>query len=221
MQRPRRTISCQGMGSIVKAIRFCFSLLLVVILGTMAIGFLASRDDKTAAAASKDPNSLSEHAADKSADTSTDSKPLSELAAGMARPASAASPDDVPAGLILHDAPAAYTDRVPMLTRALGSVPGAVVCSDSKSVKIVFDAHTRPAPQYPDPHAFGCIFVNPGTSVLARPVGSLMDVVALFSNGTTIHGVTMNDMLINDASAPIPAPAPVNPPSTSDPPTSR
>jgi hypothetical protein len=182
----------------------CFSLLLVVILGTMAIRFLASRDDQAAAAASKDPNPPSEFAADKSADASTDSKSLSELAAGMARPASAASPDNVPAGLILHDAPAAYTDRTPMLTRALGSVPGTVVCSDSKSVKIVFDAYTRPAPQYPDPHAFGCILMNPGTSVLARPVGSLMDVVALFSNGNTIHGVTMNDMLINDASTPIP-----------------
>jgi hypothetical protein len=198
----------QGMGPTVKLIKFCFSLLLVVILGTMAIGFLASRDDQAAAAASKDPNSLSELAADKSADASTDSKSPSEFVAGMARPASAASPDDVPAGLILHDAPAAYTDRAPMLTRALGSVPGAVVCSDSKSVKIVFDAYTRPAPQYPDPHAFGCIFVNPGTSVLARPIGSLMDVVALFSNGTTIHGVTLNDMLINDASTPTPATSP-------------
>jgi hypothetical protein len=182
--------------------KFCFSLLLVVILGTMAIGFLASRDDHTAVAASNDPNSRSELAADKSADASTDSKSLSELAAGITRPASAASPDDVPAGLILHDAPAAYTDRAPMLTRALGSVPGAVVCSNSKSVKIVFDAYTRPEPQYPDPHAFGCIFMHPGTSVLARPIGPLMDVVALFSNGTTIHGVTMKDMLINDASTP-------------------
>jgi hypothetical protein len=126
----------------------------------------------------------------------------------MARPASAASPDNVPAGLILHDAPAAYTDRAPMLTRALKSVPGTVVCTDSKSVKIVFDAYTRPATQYPDPRAFGCIFMNPGTSVLARPVGSLMDVVALFSNGNTIHGVTMNDMLINDASTPIPTTSP-------------
>ena len=181
----------------------CFSLLLVVILGTTAIRFLASRDGQAAAAASKDQNPPSEFAADQPADASTDSKSLSELAAGMARPASAASPDNVPAGLILHDAPAAYTDRAPMLTRALGSVPGAVVCSDSKNVKIMFDAYTRPAPQYPDPHAFGCIFMNPGTSVLARPVGSLMDVVALFSNGNTIHGVTMNDMLINDASTPI------------------
>ena len=187
-----------------RLIKFCLSLLFVVILGTMAIGFLASRDDQ-AAAASKDPNSLSELAADKLADASTDSKSPSELAAGMARPAPAASPDDVPAGLILHDAPAAYTDRAPMLTRALGSVPGAVVCSDSKSVKIVFDAYTRPAPRHPDPHALGCIFMNPGTSVLARPIGSVMDVVAVFSNGTTIHGVTMNDMLINDASAPTPS----------------
>jgi hypothetical protein len=183
--------------------KFCFSLLLVAILGTMAIGFLASGDDHAAAAASKEPNSVSALAIDKPADASTNSKSLSELTAGMARPASAASPNDVPAGLILHDAPAAYTDRAPMLTRALGSVPGTVVCSDSKSVKIVFDAYTHPAPQYPDPHAFGCIFMNPGTSVLARPVGSLMDVVALYSNGTTIHGVTMNDMLINDASTPI------------------
>ncbi|HEY6847471.1 MAG TPA: hypothetical protein VI320_14890 [Terracidiphilus sp.] len=198
-----------------KLIKFCFSLLLVVILGTMAIGFLASRDDQAAAAASKDPNSLSVLAADKSADPSTDSKSLSELAAGMAIPASAAAPNDVPAGLILHDAPAAYTDRVPMLTRALSSAPGAVVCSDSKSVKVLFAAYTRSAQQHPNPHAFGCIFMTPGTNVLARPIGSLMDVVALFSNGTTIHGVTMNDMLINDASAPTPPPAPVNPPASS------
>lgn len=49
------------MGLTVKAIKFCFSVLFVVVLVVLAIGFFASKGEKPAA---KDPNSLSELVAD-------------------------------------------------------------------------------------------------------------------------------------------------------------
>jgi hypothetical protein len=110
----------QEMGPHCEAYKVLLSLLIVVILGTMAIGFLASKDEKPAAA-SKDPNSLSAHVA------------------GMSAPATS---DDAPEELIFPTPAATYPDRVPMLARGIGAAPGAIVCSTQDKVDMMFELYS-------------------------------------------------------------------------------
>lgn len=128
----------------------------------------------------------------------------------------------VPADLIYHPSET-DTDRVPMVALASSVAPGTIVCSNLHAVSMVSRlyaeaweeqnqgkspqgaSHLEGEPmQTPNPQAYGCEILAPGTHILANNIQWIPNVVASLPDGTQIHGVTLVAMLgsINPSSMP-------------------
>jgi hypothetical protein len=120
----------------------------------------------------------------------------------------------VPADLI-YDPSEADTDRIPMVALASSVAPGAIVCSNLHAVSMVSrlyaeaweqqnqgkltegasrQADGEPMPT-PNPRAYGCEILAPGTHILANNIQWVPNVVASLPDGTQIRGVTLVAML--------------------------
>lgn len=130
--------------------------------------------------------------------------------------------DHVPPGLSYNPASdGAGTLRQPMIATALNAAPGAIVCPDFQSVEILFDVYSEsweerasnafthgayqkingePLPA-PDPAAYSCLVLKPGTRVMLSTGAGAPDIVATLPAGNRIRGVTLPAMLTAPISA--------------------
>ena len=98
-----------------------------------------------------------------------------------------------------------------VMARGLSVVPGALICSDSNTVSIVFNLYTThweqtmqdkltngdsrllrgPAAPLPDLQAFGCTLIPPGTPMTLERKTPVPVVVVKTMSGETARGVTL------------------------------
>lgn len=105
------------------------------------------------------------------------------------------------------------------IAKSLTAAPGAIVCPDFASVRLLFGLYKNywedsmqdtmtngqsrilrgPSAPAPDPALYGCSLLKPGTPVEARNGEGLLNgipmVTAKLQDGTMIHGVTIPNML--------------------------
>jgi hypothetical protein len=186
-----------------KALKFFFSSICLGCLVFLVIVSLASKYDKIPAA------------------------PVVQSVEAATRPPQSPNPptdeNQVPADLIYHPSEA-DTDRVPMVALASSVAPGAIVCSNLHAVRMVSHLYaeaweeqtqgklTQGASrqiegepmQSPNPRAYGCELLAPGTHILANNMQWIPNVVASLPDGTQIRGVTLVAMLgsVNPSSMP-------------------
>src|ERR1700677_440129 len=148
---------------------------------------------------------------DKSAQT-TLIQPVEAATHSVPSPEPRISTNQVPVELI-YQSSETDTDRAPMAARALSAAPGALICSNPNTLNMVFHLYalaweeqthdkltegtSRQAgsSQSPDPRAYGCELLAPGTHALVRNMQWVPNVVATLPDGTQIEGVTMGGML--------------------------
>jgi hypothetical protein len=192
------------MGVEMKIVKYLFSSVCLGSLAFIVLVFFTSKDEKSA----QTPLIQTVQAA-------THSVPS---------PEPRISRDQVPVELI-YQSSETDTDRVPMVARALSAAPGALICSNPNTLNMVFhlyavaweeqtqDKWTQGASrqvgadsrQSPDPRAYGCELLAPGTHALVKNMQWIPNVVATLPDGTQIEGVTLGGMLGN-----------INPPPTPD-----
>jgi len=186
-----------------KALNFLFSSICLSCLVFLVIVSLASKYDKIPAT------------------------PVVQSVEAATRPPQSPYPptgkNQVPADLIYHPSET-DTDRVPMVALASSVAPGAIVCSNLHAVSMVsrlyaeaweeqnpnrltqgasHQVESEPMPT-PNPRAYGCEILAPGTHILANNIQWIPNVVASLPDGTQIHGVTLVAMLgsVNPSSMP-------------------
>jgi hypothetical protein len=197
------TFPSKKWGAEMKIVKYLFSSVCLGSLAFIVLVFFTSRHEKSAQTPLIQPVEAAAHS--------------------MPSPEPRISADQVPVELIYQPSET-DTDRVPMVAHALSVAPGALICSNPNTLNMVFhlyavaweeqtqDKLTRSASrqvggearQSPDPRAYGCELLAPGTHALVKNMQWNPNVVATLPDGTQIEGVTLGGMLGNINPPPTP-----------------
>jgi hypothetical protein len=189
------------MGAKMKIVKYLFSSVCLGSLAFIVLVLFTSKDDKSAQTPLIQPVEAATHS--------------------VPSPEPRISTDQVPVELVYQPSET-DTDRVPMVARALSAAPGALICSNPNTLNMVFHLYalaweeqthdkltegtSRQAgsSQSPDPRAYGCELLAPGTHALVKNMQWVPNVVATLPDGTQIEGVTIGGMLGNINPPPTP-----------------